>query len=149
LRLKKCHNLYPVRQCGFQERQKSAAALAGEIRNAIVKAHKIDPHVAILPQSAFEKAAAANPYPEADADPKSVHLFFLDEKPAAKATAALEKLRAERERFALKGAIMYLHAPDGVGRSKLAAGAEKALAVPATARNWRTVGKLIEMAREL
>jgi uncharacterized protein (DUF1697 family) len=40
------------------------------------------------------------------------------------------------------------HAPDGIGRSKLAANVEKLLGVSATSRNWRTVRKLIEMARE-
>ncbi|HVW02493.1 MAG TPA: hypothetical protein VHB77_19210 [Planctomycetaceae bacterium] len=40
----------------------------------------------------------------------------------------------------------YLHTPDGIGRSKLAANAERHLAVAATARNSRTVEKLLEMA---
>jgi len=40
----------------------------------------------------------------------------------------------------------YLHAPEGVGRSKLAASSEKLLGVPMTDRNWRTVCKVMEMA---
>lgn len=131
----------------FKSGRKGAGKLATDIRNAIVKAHKIDPHVIVLSRSALEKAAAANPYGEADEEPTTVHVYFLDKKPPAGAKAALENLRAGRERFALRGAVMYLHAPDGFGRSKLATGAEKALGVPATARNWRTVGRLIEMAK--
>ena len=44
--------------------------------------------------------------------------------------------------------MFYLHAPDGIGRSKLAANIEKVLGVPTTARNWRTVRKVMEMAQQ-
>ncbi len=43
---------------------------------------------------------------------------------------------------------LYLHAPDGIGRSKLAERVEKALGVPVTARNWRTVSTLRGMAAD-
>jgi uncharacterized protein (DUF1697 family) len=38
-----------------------------------------------------------------------------------------------------------LHAPDGIGRSKLAAKIEKTLGVPTTARNWNSVTKLLRL----
>jgi uncharacterized protein (DUF1697 family) len=41
--------------------------------------------------------------------------------------------------------VFYPHAPEGVGKSKLAARAEKLLGVPMTDRNWRTVCKIMEM----
>jgi uncharacterized protein (DUF1697 family) len=61
---------------------------------------------------------------------------------------ALENVRGDRERFVVKGRIFYLHAPDGIGRSKLAASAERLLGVSMTSRNWRTVRKMLEMAKE-
>jgi uncharacterized protein (DUF1697 family) len=42
--------------------------------------------------------------------------------------------------------IFYLNAPEGFGRSRLAAKDEQCLGVPVTARNWKTVRKLLEMA---
>jgi uncharacterized protein (DUF1697 family) len=42
--------------------------------------------------------------------------------------------------------VFYLHAPDGIGRSKLAGQVENALGVAVTARNWRTVEKLMSLA---
>jgi uncharacterized protein (DUF1697 family) len=39
-----------------------------------------------------------------------------------------------------------LHAPDGIGRSRLAARVEQLLGVEATARNWRTVSKVAALA---
>jgi len=43
--------------------------------------------------------------------------------------------------------FFYLYAPDGVGRSKLAAGVEKLLGVAMTDRNWKTIRKLWEMIK--
>jgi uncharacterized protein (DUF1697 family) len=48
----------------------------------------------------------------------------------------------------VKGRILYLHAPDGIGRSKLAANAATLLGVSMTSRNWRTVCQVMEMAKE-
>jgi len=52
----------------------------------------------------------------------------------------MNRLRAGREIFAIKGKVFYLHAPDGIGNSKLAAAAERHLRVDATheigARSW-------------
>lgn len=133
----------------FKSGRKNAARLAGDIRKAIAKAHKVDPHVIVLSQKTLERAAAANPFPEAEDNPKSVHLYFLDSAPKKPDTDKLAATAGKNERFALKGAVFYLHTPEGFGVSKLAERAEKALGVPATARNWRTVGKLIEMAKEI
>lgn len=86
-----------------------------------------------------------NPFREGEAEPSTLHLGFLDSVPPRPDRAALKALATETERFALKGRVFYLHAPDGIGRSKLAAAAERKIGVPMTMRNWRTVGKLREL----
>jgi uncharacterized protein (DUF1697 family) len=45
------------------------------------------------------------------------------------------------------GNAFYLNAPEGIGRSKLAANTERLLGVSMTDRRWRTVCKLMEMAK--
>jgi uncharacterized protein (DUF1697 family) len=122
------------------------AALAKRMTAAVKKQHGLEPRVLVLSHKELQRAAAANPYPEAEADPKSLHLGFLEAKPTKFDRAALEHLRAESERFTLKGLVFYLHAPEGVGRSKLAGKVERILGVAMTDRNWRTVTTLIEMA---
>ena len=96
----------------------------------------------------LENAIRANPYPEAENDPKTLHLYFLASEPQNPDVKTLESLRRDSERYTIKGKIFYLHAPDGIGRSKLAARAEKALGVTATARNWRTANKIFVMAKQ-
>ena len=89
----------------------------------------------------------ANPFPEAAANHKSVHLFFLDAKPAKAKVAALSPLLAKSERFEVRGTVLYLHTPDGFGPSKFAASVERKLGIPMTARNWRTVTTLLAMTQ--
>ena len=61
---------------------------------------------------------------------------------------ALESIKSDRERFALKDRVFYLHAPEGIGRSKFAANTEKLLGVAITGRNWRTVRKVMAMVEQ-
>jgi uncharacterized protein (DUF1697 family) len=49
--------------------------------------------------------------------------------------------------FRLLDRVFYLYAPEGIGRSKLAMKVEKTLGVAVTARNWRTVNKMMEMVK--
>ena len=95
-----------------------------------------------------QRAAAANPFAtSAGANPKSVHLFFLAERPRAPDLESLERHKTGSESYVLKGKVLYLSTPDGFGTSKLAGRVERALGVPATARNWRTVTTLLELSK--
>lgn len=124
---------------------KSKATLAAKITAAIMTQHGFAPHVLLLDAAELKKAMANNPYPEAEVEPKSLHLFFLDEVPQHPDLKSLDTIKADSERYMLAGKVFYLRAPDGIGNSKLAARAEKLLGVSATARNWNTVCKLAEM----
>ncbi|HEX9792607.1 MAG TPA: DUF1697 domain-containing protein [Planctomycetota bacterium] len=124
----------------------AAPGLAKKIRAAVGAAKGFEPAVLLLTQERIARAAAANPFPEGEEDPSKLHLSFLAARPQQPDLATLEGLRANGERFALKDDVFYLYAPEGIGRSKLAAKVEKALGVPATARNWRTVQKVLELA---
>jgi uncharacterized protein (DUF1697 family) len=115
----------------------------------VLKDHGFEPRVLVLTRGDIEKAAAANPFPEAADNPKTLHLFFLADTPKKVDLTGLETLKAKRERFALKGRVFYLHTPDGFGTSKLAERAERLLGVAATARNWRTVTTLVDMFRNI
>ena len=100
----------------------------------------------ILSADQLANTIEANPFPEAESEPKTLHLFFLSSVPAAADIESISERKSHSERFHLANRVFYLHAPDGIGRSKLAASAEKLLGVTVTARNWRTVQKLREMA---
>ena len=93
-------------------------------------------------------AIESNPFPNAVSDPKTLHFFFLAEPASNPDTEALGGIKTSTEKYQLTDGVFYLHAPDGVGRSKLAANAEKHLGVVTTARNYRTVAKLLAMVTQ-
>ena len=129
----------------FQCSKKRAAGLDQAITAAIEQRHGFRPQVLVLSDQAWQAARQANPFPDSVAIPKTLHLFFLAESPAAPDIAGLEARKSPTERFHLSDRVFYLYAPDGIGRSKLAANAEKLLGVATTARNWRTVEKIASM----
>ena len=120
--------------------------LAEEIGAAIGESHGFVPQVMLLSLTDLNTAVSQNPYPATDDQHKTLHFFFLEAAPANPNLASLEAIKTETEQFALIGKVFYLYAPDGIGRSKLATKVERALGVATTARNWRTVSKVLEMA---
>jgi uncharacterized protein (DUF1697 family) len=131
----------------FCSRASDTRRLAKRIRAAVGKRFGFEPHVLLLTTADLKRAAAGNPFPEANGNPTTVHLFFLDEPPKRADLKSCEALKTS-ERFALKGRVFYLHTPDGFGQSKLASRAERFLGVNATARNWNTVSTVLEMVQE-
>jgi len=132
----------------FEHSVSNAADLAEQIGLAVQKAQGFNPQVMLLTQPELEAAIAANPYPEAVDDPKSLHLYFLATPATDPKLNELEELKSNSEAFTLTDQVFYLFAPEGIGRSKLAEKAERKLAVATTARNWRTVTKVAELLGE-
>lgn len=142
-----CENVATYIQSGnaVLESSEKAATLNSKIKTAVKASRGFEPEVLLLTAKELETAIAQNPFSQADDDPKAVHLGFLAAKPNKPNLEKLESLKKESEEFHLIGKVFYLYAPEGVGRSKLAAASEKAIGVAMTDRNWRTVCKLREM----
>ena len=146
------HNINTYIQSGnvvFQSSPIDEQALAEDISAAIGRHRGFTPQVLVLSRDEFRQAWAGNPFPEAESAPKTVHLYFLAAPATDPDLDILAAFQKENERFLLTDAVFYLHAPDGIGRSKLAERVEKALGIPATARNWRTVGKIMVLVMEV
>ncbi|MEJ6401745.1 DUF1697 domain-containing protein [Yoonia sp. 2307UL14-13] len=76
---------------------------------------------------------------------KAVHAYLCHGPPQLD-QAGVDAMRAPNEQVAVNGQTVWLYAPDGIGRSKLAAKMERLLGVEATARNLNTVAKMVEMS---
>lgn len=131
----------------FRSARKISNKLHTRIATTIEHRHGFRPQVLILSADELRQAVESNPFPEAEDEPKTLHLFFLASTPSAPDIELLTQAKSPAERFHLTNRVLYLHAPEGIGRSKLVAKIENALGVAVTARNWRTVLKLIDMAR--
>lgn len=129
--------------------QSGNVVLSGTLRetaisDAIEAAKGFRPQVLLIDADKFQRIAKVNPYPAATAEGKTLHIWFLS-APANFNDAKARELATETERFHITERAIYLHAPDGIGRSKLATKLETLAGVPATARNWNTIAKLLEM----
>jgi len=103
--------------------------------------------VLVLSAKDLSRVVAGNPFlKEKGIDPKKLHVTFLDAAPPAAGLQKMEGVASGRDRFVARGTTIYLHCPDGYGRSKLVNNAfERALKVGATTRNWNTVTTLASM----
>ncbi|MEO1369076.1 MAG: DUF1697 domain-containing protein [Acidobacteriota bacterium] len=124
----------------------AAAALGERLGDAIEAERGFRPRTLVLEAATLRAMADANPFPEAAEAPKTLHAYVLEREPGSPDLGVLRDLARDGERFELVGRCFYLHAPNGIGRSKLAEKVEKALGVPATARNWRSLSKVLELA---
>ena len=129
----------------FDATAKTANSISKKIKRRIEDRHGFEPKILILSQDELVAAVEANPFPEAQSDPKTLHFFFLAQSASGPNVDAIESARKATENFKLADRVFYLHAPEGIGRSKLAANVEKHLGVATTARNFRTVEKLMTM----
>jgi uncharacterized protein (DUF1697 family) len=96
----------------------------------------------------MEAVIRRNPFPKADPDKERLHVSFLVSEPTAAQIASLDPNRSPGDTFKVLGREIYLLLPNGAGNSKLTnAYFDSKLKTTSTARNWRTVLKLLEMAR--
>jgi uncharacterized protein (DUF1697 family) len=123
----------------------NGADLSASIAGAVKDRFGFEPQVLVLAADRFREVAAANPYQDVESDAKFVHMFFLAEAPGSPNLEALGELKSPSEEFEFKDGAFYLHAPDGIARSKLAAQAERYLGATTTARNLRTVLKILDL----
>lgn len=130
----------------LQSAEIKASKIAQQICLAVEKNFSFSPTVLVLDIRGLQKAINNNPFSTEDG--KRLHFYFMDSKPKNPDLKVIAELKIESEQYELKDNVFYLFAPQGIGRSKLAARIERAMGVPATARNWNTVSKLSSMSNE-
>ena len=114
-------------------------SVAHSIRDAIEGRFGFAPHTFVLDVDAFDAAIAASPFPQGEQDPKAVHFFFLAEPHTTADLDGLRELATQGEEFVLTDGVLYLHTPNGFGRSKLVERMHRFIGAETTARNYRSV----------
>jgi uncharacterized protein (DUF1697 family) len=122
----------------------SPAQLATEIEKRISRDLGLDVSVLLRSKSELEKVVAGNPFA---GDVTKLHVTFLAEAPKRSLVGTIDAERFAPDELRVFRREVYLHCPNGYGRSKLSnAFFEKRLGVAATTRNWRTVTELARLA---
>ncbi|MEI9403684.1 DUF1697 domain-containing protein [Mesorhizobium argentiipisi] len=130
----------------FRAKKRDAAALTKELETAFEKKWGFNSRIMVRDAGWFERLVMDNPYPEVAGEPTKLHAYALEREPTAEETKRLADKCTGSERFEIKGDVLYLHAPDGLGKSVFATLIPRTLKVPSTARNWRSVLALLDMA---
>jgi uncharacterized protein (DUF1697 family) len=138
----------------FTSAEADPATLAAALERAVADQLGVRPRVVVLSCEQLTQVVAANPFP-GEPNPRLVHALFWNGPPGteelAAVAAAQRQAREEgsRDEARVVGTTLYLHTPDGYGRSELAARLARIgggrTAATATARNWATVRKLLAM----
>ncbi|MFB7089211.1 DUF1697 domain-containing protein [Streptomyces sp. NPDC056296] len=123
-------------------------SLAAELTRAIEERFGFAVDVIVRDHAYLQAVAEACPFPAAELEARQLHVTYFSAPVDEERFEAIDGPAFRPEEFRLGDRALYLYAPDGLGRSKLA----ESLARPrvnkgliATTRNWNTVVKLVEL----
>lgn len=130
----------------FETKKTDDLKIASNIENAIEKEFSLKIKVIVRQMSEIEEIVKKNPFEGQFENDKDVHVFFLDEElPTEKAEMLLSN-NNENEMYAVQNreifCLLRVSVLDSLmGKDYIA----KKLKVSSTARNWRTVNKVLEL----
>ncbi|MDB5227867.1 MAG: hypothetical protein JWN78_2060 [Bacteroidota bacterium] len=133
----------------FKYKKETDLKLAQKIEQAISKKYKFEVPVIIRSVDEMKKVLTSNPYlKQKNTDEERLYVTFLAEAPTKENLEAIKKYNFSPDEFIISGKEIYLHIPNGYGNTKLSNNFfENKLKVTATTRNWKTVGKLVELCQ--
>jgi uncharacterized protein (DUF1697 family) len=116
-------------------------------RRLISEEFGLDVEVVVRTRAQLARVVRRNPLADVATDPKRYQVSFLAKKLPARQLTRLEAAVVPPEQLVAIGRELYAWHPKGVARSRLWAQlAGRELGVVATARNWTTVTRLLELA---
>ncbi|MFE7812133.1 DUF1697 domain-containing protein [Streptomyces sp. NPDC057433] len=125
--------------------------LAAGLADAVERHFGFAVDVIVRDHAYLRAVVDACPFPAAEPAPKQVHVTYFSAAVDADRFAHIDRAAHLPEEFRLGDRALYLYAPDGLGRSRLAerlAAPRTTRGVIATTRNWNTVVKLMELTRD-
>ncbi|WP_405805297.1 DUF1697 domain-containing protein [Streptomyces sp. NBC_00210] len=135
----------------FSSESDDEKALGRALERAIEKRFGFAVDTLVRSHEYLRAVADDCPFPAASLEGKQLHVTYFSEPVGPERLASIDPAAFVPEEFRLGDRALYLYAPNGLGRSKLA----EALGRPslfkgivATSRNWNTVVKLVELTRD-
>jgi uncharacterized protein (DUF1697 family) len=123
-------------------------SLAAELSAAIERHFGFGVDVIVRDHAYLKRIVEACPYPADELEPKQLHVTYFSAPVTSERFAEIDPGAYQPEEFRLGDRALYLYAPNGLGRSKLAehlARPRITKGVVATSRNWNTAVKLVEL----
>lgn len=130
----------------FETAKTDDLKLVSKIEKAIEKKFMLKIGVMVRQMSQIEEIIKNNPFDGQFENHKEMHVLFLNEALPKEKTEQLLSNNNEKEKFAVRGREIFHHSKIGFVESLLGKDyIGKKLKVSATARNWRTVNKILEL----
>ncbi|MGR3661915.1 MAG: DUF1697 domain-containing protein [Paracoccaceae bacterium] len=127
----------------------SRQEISDEIASGVDGRFGFRPDVILRTLSKFRSAVTQNPFEQAQADPKTLHLFFLAASAGHFDAESLATFATNDEEFKLSDKIFYLYTPNGFGRSKVAEKMARHFDIALTGRNLRSCLKILALAEAI
>ncbi|MGW9358485.1 DUF1697 domain-containing protein [Streptomyces diastaticus] len=123
-------------------------ALAAQLAEALRERFGFEVGVLVRDHAYLQALIDACPFPAAELEAKQLHITYLSRSVTPDELTRLDAASFLPEEYRPGDRALYLHTPEGLGRSRLADPLSRAIpasAGPATTRNWNTVVKLAEL----
>jgi uncharacterized protein (DUF1697 family) len=120
------------------------------IEKGIKKQFGHDISVMIRSVEEVKKVLLANPFiPQGDFDQAKHAAIFLKDAPLPNQTDKLAGIDYPPDKFSVSGKEIFIWCPNGFGKTKLYTNFfENKMKVIGTARNWKTISTLVEIAEK-
>jgi uncharacterized protein (DUF1697 family) len=147
----KCKNVETYIQSGnvvFEASENVAKSIATVATAAIEKRFKVKSPIVLRTASELDTVFRTNPFAKKKGvDPDSLYVMFLADAPDAKAVASLDPNRSPPDELVVRGREVFLRLLNRASKTKITnAWLDSKLATVSTARNWRTVERLVALS---
>ncbi|MFF9125120.1 DUF1697 domain-containing protein [Streptomyces sp. NPDC014889] len=135
-------------QAVFDAGHSDEQSLAAELTAALEKRFGFPVDVIVRDHAYLRAVAESCPFPAAELEGRQLHVTYFSAPVRADRYAEIDQEAYLPEEFRLGDRALYLYAPDGLGRSRLAEHLSRKRLnkdLIATSRNWNTVLKLVEL----
>jgi uncharacterized protein (DUF1697 family) len=146
-------NVHTYLQSGnvlFKATERKPKTVASILEAALERKLGFRPDVILRTTDELRTVISKNPFAKRrDIAPNKLHVLFLADELGENTRKALLALESDGEELRCGGRELYIYFPEGIGRSRFMPRVSRLLKNSATARNWNTVTKLLELADQL
>ena len=134
----------------FRTGERDSSQVARRIEAAIEHALGFRSEVIVRTRAQLRAVIESNPF---DGRPEvaggKLLVTFLAADPGEAAREAVRQINMGPEELFAVGSELFVHYPNGAGRSKLPNAVEQVMGIPGTTRNWNSVLRILAMAEEM
>lgn len=126
--------------------QAESVLVARRVERRLAEEDHVESLVVLRTPRAIQGLIETHPFVADEEDERFVSVGFFSKTPSADAVARLDKDRSPPDRFVVRRADLFLHTPQGMGRSKLTVGYfDVQLGVVTTVRNLKTLRAIVAL----